>query len=186
VPTFPNLSPQNHVDIDQAHMSANPPIDQTSKMIIIVQELDGFLCRFTDDLRPYLLVQFVPLLLIPLMAVLTPSKYSHSHIWLWASAYYVAAKLAESTDRFVFRMTGENVSGHTVKHLLAAVVPIYILVMLHKRWMLTERVSELERWGWRRRREGGVVGVEEEAGGSVAADVEEGAEEKKGLLGHGS
>ncbi|EOX98067.1 Senescence associated gene 18 isoform 2, partial [Theobroma cacao] len=41
--------------------------------------------RFFDDLRPYALVQFVPCIAIPLMAILLPPMYTHSTFWLWAA-----------------------------------------------------------------------------------------------------
>ncbi|GAQ90032.1 hypothetical protein KFL_005910070 [Klebsormidium nitens] len=142
--------------------------------------------RLTDDLRPYLLVQFVPLLLLPALALLTPAKYSHSAAWLGAAACYAAAKLAEVGDGLVFRLSGAVVSGHTVKHLLAAAVPVYLLLMLHRRALLAERVSELERWGWGpgrgREKAGEATGQE-----GLFGDEEEGAaQESQGLLPRGS
>lgn len=142
--------------------------------------------RLTDDLRPYLLVQFVPLLLLPALALLSPAKYSHSALWLAAAACYAAAKLAEVGDGVVFRLSGAAVSGHTVKHLLAAAVPVYLLLMLHRRALLAERVSELERWGWGRgrgqERAGEAAGTEGRFG-----DEEQGAApETTSLLSRGS
>lgn len=71
------------------------------------------------DLRPYLIVQFYPLLAVPLVLALFPARYSRSWLWLVALSCYVLAKLAEVEDGLVFRHLG-LVSGHTVKHLLAA------------------------------------------------------------------
>ncbi len=47
-------------------------------------------CRFANDLRPYALVQFVPCLAIPIMAILLPPKYSHSSYWLWAAGHLLS------------------------------------------------------------------------------------------------
>ncbi|KAJ8899493.1 hypothetical protein K2173_018467 [Erythroxylum novogranatense] len=41
--------------------------------------------KFFDSLRPYVLVQFVPCIAIPLMAILLPPMYTHSTYWLWAA-----------------------------------------------------------------------------------------------------
>ena len=46
---------------------------------------EAVICRFFDDLRPYALVQFVPCIVIPLMAILLPPMYTHSTYWLWAA-----------------------------------------------------------------------------------------------------
>ncbi len=70
------------------------------------------------DLRAYALVQFLPMLLIPLMLVLYPGE-GVSARWLWAMlAVYGCAKLAEHFDRAIY--AGAPLSGHTLKHLLAA------------------------------------------------------------------
>lgn len=71
------------------------------------------------DLRPYLLVQFYPLLAIPfLMAVFRP-RYSAGHYMIFAVLLYVAAKVFEILDGPVFAAL-HQVSGHTLKHLIAA------------------------------------------------------------------
>lgn len=71
------------------------------------------------DLRPYGIVQFLPMLLIPLM-LLSFSGRGLRADWLWFTlAIYVAAKIAEHFDGPIFAATG-HLSGHSLKHLLAA------------------------------------------------------------------
>ena len=48
-------------------------------------------CRFFDDLHPYALVQFVPCIVIPIMAILLPPMYTHSTYWLWAAGLYISS-----------------------------------------------------------------------------------------------
>jgi hypothetical protein len=43
------------------------------------------LCSYFDDLRPYAVVQFVPCIAIPVMAIVIPPMYTHSSYWLWAA-----------------------------------------------------------------------------------------------------
>ena len=70
------------------------------------------------DLRPYAVVQFLPMLLIPLMLLLRPGAL-HAK-WLWASlGAYVGAKLAEHFDAAILDALG-GFSGHSIKHLLSA------------------------------------------------------------------
>jgi hypothetical protein len=71
------------------------------------------------DLRPYLLVQFYPLIAVPLVLVLFRPRYTGSAGWAVALGAYLLAKLAELADGAVFAL-GAVVSGHTLKHLLAA------------------------------------------------------------------
>jgi hypothetical protein len=69
------------------------------------------------DLRPYAVVQFLPLLLIPLL-LLRPGALHTG--WLWATlGAYIAAKLAEHFDGAILDAFG-LFSGHSLKHLLAA------------------------------------------------------------------
>jgi hypothetical protein len=74
--------------------------------------------RSTDDLRPYALVQFLPVLLIPLILVFYPRKGS-GPVWV-ALACYVAAKLLEALDARIFNALGHAISGHSLKHVVAA------------------------------------------------------------------
>ena len=84
------------------------------------------------DLRPYLLVQFYSMLAVILCAILFRSKYGHSR-WLFAAVgWYAAAKLFELLDQQVFAL-GRILSGHTVKHVAAAMAAYCILHMLRRR-----------------------------------------------------
>ncbi|GFY94722.1 senescence associated gene 18 [Actinidia rufa] len=88
---------------------------------------------FFDDLRPYALVQFVPCIAIPVMAILLPPMYTHSAYWLWAAGFYLLAKVEEAADKPIYKWTHHIVSGHTIKHLCAAMVPVFLTLMLAKR-----------------------------------------------------
>lgn len=74
------------------------------------------------DLRPYALVQFYPVLAIILMIALFPPRHDGTAKYLfWTLGWYVAAKLLEHFDPQIFALTGHLVSGHTLKHVAAAV-----------------------------------------------------------------
>jgi predicted membrane channel-forming protein YqfA (hemolysin III family) len=80
--------------------------------------------RGAGDLRPYLYVQFLPMLLIPATLLLRPMRIgtavvTPSSAWWAVLALYAAAKGMELADHAVFDALGA-VSGHTLKHLLAA------------------------------------------------------------------
>ncbi|KAG6792522.1 hypothetical protein POTOM_001673 [Populus tomentosa] len=102
--------------------------------------------RFFDDLRPYAVVQFVPCIAIPIMAILLPPMYTHSLYWLWAAGFYLLAKVEEAADKPIYKWTHHIVSGHTLKHLCAAMVPVFLTLMLAKRSIETERISLLQTW----------------------------------------
>jgi hypothetical protein len=71
------------------------------------------------DLRLYVLVQFFPLLLIPLIMALYRPRYTHGGAIFLALGFYAAAKVFEHFDHQIFIASG-FVSGHTLKHLAAA------------------------------------------------------------------
>lgn len=78
------------------------------------------------DLRPYALVQFLPMLLIPMMLILFRGELLQSR-WIWpALAAYVAAKVAEYFDAAIYS-AGGLVSGHSIKHLLAALAAWWLV-----------------------------------------------------------
>lgn len=70
------------------------------------------------DLRPYGLVQALPLVALPLLIALFPGELDDRPLAL-ALLLYGLAKLCELLDAPIFAL-GEVVSGHTLKHLLAA------------------------------------------------------------------
>ncbi|KAG5000085.1 hypothetical protein JHK87_021157 [Glycine soja] len=95
---------------------------------------------FFGDIRLYVLAQGASCIAIPLMATLLPPMYTHSAYWLWASGFYVLAMLQEAADRVIYLLTFHIVSGHTLKHLSAAMVPIILTVMLAKRSVYSEKL----------------------------------------------
>ena len=84
------------------------------------------------DLRPYLLVQFYPVVAIPIILALTPKAYTRTENLYSALAWYVGAKLYEILDDAVFSF-GNIVSGHTLKHIGAAVSCYMILSWIRQR-----------------------------------------------------
>lgn len=89
--------------------------------------------HFLDDLRFYGWIQFFPLLCLPVMVVVFKSPFTHQRFYVYALGFYALAKLAEVYDEAVFSTTLGHLSGHSLKHLLAAVAPFFILLMFRKR-----------------------------------------------------
>jgi len=84
------------------------------------------------DLRPYAIVQFLPMLLIPLVIVLYRTHSDLGRYVWWMIGFYVAAKGAEQLDEPLFAL-GNAVSGHTLKHLLASLAPASLVFGLMRR-----------------------------------------------------
>jgi hypothetical protein len=84
------------------------------------------------DLRPYGLVQFLPMVLIPLILLMFRSPFSGTK-YLWGMLVaYLAAKLAEFLDEPLFRVF-DPLSGHALKHLLAALGAYCFLLAIRRR-----------------------------------------------------
>lgn len=83
-----------------------------------------------DDLRPYFCVQFVPMLLIPcIVALFAPTELDTAYLLSSLGAYGLA-KLTEELDRPIFEATQGVISGHTIKHLCAALASFLMLHMI--------------------------------------------------------
>jgi surface polysaccharide O-acyltransferase-like enzyme len=78
------------------------------------------------DLRPYALVQFLPIVLMPLIMALFPKKYLSNKLLLCAFAWYFVAKALEHYDHQILNITGV-IGGHPVKHVAAAIAVLCIV-----------------------------------------------------------
>lgn len=72
------------------------------------------------DLRPYGLVQFLPILLIPMILLMFEEKFTHVRAIWWFLAWYLVAKIFEILDDQVFDWLG-LISGHSLKHVGAGI-----------------------------------------------------------------
>ena len=88
--------------------------------------------RGEGDLRFYALIQFYPLLAIPIILVCFPSQYTHIEAYWWLLVAYILAKLFEHFDVEVYNLLG-FISGHSLKHLTAASGLYLLLVFYQKR-----------------------------------------------------
>ena len=84
------------------------------------------------DLRPYALVQFLPLLLIPIIILRRRERSDLGRYLVGMIALYGAAKVFENYDASVFA-AGEIMGGHAIKHVLAALAPASLLIGLRRR-----------------------------------------------------
>jgi hypothetical protein len=84
------------------------------------------------NLNFYIVVQFYSILVIAILCVFFSSRYTCGGHILAVLGWYGVAKLAEIGDHQIFDM-GEVVSGHTAKHLIAALAAYGIVDMLRKR-----------------------------------------------------
>jgi hypothetical protein len=79
------------------------------------------------NVTPYGILQAFSVLVMLVMAIL-PSRYTRANDVYMIFAAYVAAKILEAMDWQVLEMAG--VSGHTLKHLAAALAGYFVLRMI--------------------------------------------------------
>jgi len=78
------------------------------------------------DLRLYFLVQYLPMLIIPMILILFKSEFSTTYGYWTLLFFYFIAKLCESFDTEIYTILGW-VSGHTLKHVFAACALYFLL-----------------------------------------------------------
>ncbi len=90
-----------------------------------VTESNGY-----GDLRYYAMVQFFPILAIPIILVAFNSHFSNISAYWWLLAFYIAAKIFEHYD-FEIQALLSVISGHSIKHIAAA-IGLYILLRAYE------------------------------------------------------
>lgn len=90
-----------------------------------------FYWHFTEandqgDLRFYAIVQFFPMLAIPIILLTFKSSFSQASGYWWLLVAYIAAKVFEHFDTVIHDLL-VVVSGHSIKHVAAA-IGVYILL----------------------------------------------------------
>jgi len=99
--------------------------------------------RGEGDLRLYNLVQFYPFVFIPLIILLfyTPNHRPVLLCLSWIIGWYLLAKLFELFDRAIYSRDGW-ISGHSLKHLAAAVATFYLVKMFRQKYLSSESLVE--------------------------------------------
>jgi hypothetical protein len=93
--------------------------------------------RGDGDLRFYAAVQGYGVL-VPLLVLFLPARYTRTSDLAVVAGWYIVAKLLETFDKQIFAASGHFVSGHTLKHLAAAMAAYWLLRMVQKRRPLLE------------------------------------------------
>ena len=84
------------------------------------------------NVMPYGILQAWSVIMLLILAVLEPSRYTRGNDILWVFAWYVIAKVLEFFDPQILAL-GHLVGGHALKHLAAAAAGIVVCWMLMKR-----------------------------------------------------
>jgi predicted membrane channel-forming protein YqfA (hemolysin III family) len=99
---------------------------------ILIGVISIFYWHIFGDLRIYLYVQLAPMISIILFIVLYPEKTKYKRYLIITFTFYLLAKIVEIYDREIFVMNHEMFSGHSLKHIFAALGAATILQMIRK------------------------------------------------------
>ena len=86
----------------------------------------------TENLLPYALVQYGTIAVVLVLCAVYRSRYTHGAYIVHVVAIYALAKVAEVLDWQIYAL-GQLVSGHTLKHLIAAFATYWLWRMLRLR-----------------------------------------------------
>ena len=84
------------------------------------------------DLRWYGMVQFFPLIAIPLTLWMYKSSNHYTREIVWMFLFFALTKLAETYDKAIYPLLSNTVSGHSLKHLSMAAAG-YEIALLFRR-----------------------------------------------------
>lgn len=109
-------------------------------LLMLLAPLSVLWWSASGDLAPYLFLQLLPLLLIPVVLLLYRARRSDVIGYGLAITAYAVAKVLELSDQPVFELLGV-VSGHTLKHVFAALAGLAIYHLLRARQRESVRAS---------------------------------------------
>jgi len=111
--------------------------ERLSRIVLVPMIMIGFgsvmVWHWFDDLRFYVWVQFMPMLVIPVMLLLYRKRYSHTYLLVLALLVYLLAKVLEVFDLQIFSLLQSAIGGHAMKHVVAAAGSGVLLWMLYVR-----------------------------------------------------
>lgn len=84
-------------------------------------------------LRPYAALQLATVLFVLISVIIKPKGKMPNSLFYWALGLYALAKVFEKHDHQVFDFLSNCLSGHSIKHILAALALYKILSFFQKK-----------------------------------------------------
>jgi hypothetical protein len=85
------------------------------------------------DLRWYAIVQFFPLIAIPLLLFLYQTPFNYSKEVILMFVFFGLAKFAEHFDKEIYRCLFNTISGHSLKHVFVAIAGYELVSLITRR-----------------------------------------------------
>jgi len=98
-------------------------------LLYIVGILSVIYWKYNNDLRPYILI----LIGVPLYIIVKHYKNIdlRNYIYIIIIANIIL-RLSEHNDHAIYKMTNNQISGHTLKHIFSGIGIFYVIIMLQK------------------------------------------------------
>ncbi|MDQ3190989.1 MAG: alkaline phytoceramidase [Bacteroidota bacterium] len=84
------------------------------------------------DLRLYALVQFYPVIAIPLILIFYKHPFNYTREVILIFIAFGIAKITEGLDEQIYSITG-FISGHSIKHIFMTIAGVFLVFMIKKR-----------------------------------------------------
>ena len=100
---------------------------------VIIGMLSVIYWHYADDLRFYIWLQAVTFLAITAVIFMYERRFTLRRYLLYTFGFYILSKFAEFSDSTIYSATNNLLSGHTLKHVLAALAVFSVYLMLRRR-----------------------------------------------------
>lgn len=94
-----------------------------------------------ENLNYYILVQFYPMVAIPLILIFFQPSFTKGNAYWWLLIAYALAKLCEHFDGQIYDAL-HFMSGHSIKHIIAA-MGLYKLLLSYEKRQLADKMIPL-------------------------------------------
>lgn len=102
----------------------------TALLVLLLGPVSVWVWSGTGNVLPWGAVQVGGMVLLLALTWVTPQPHALPVRWGWVTVIYALAKGFELADHAVFELTGQLVSGHTLKHLVASLAAWPVLTAL--------------------------------------------------------
>lgn len=102
----------------------------TAWFVLAAGLLAAYVHQRTGNVVPWALVQFGGMALVVALALLRPVGGATGLQLFGVIAFYAAAKLLEISDHAIFDATNHMISGHSLKHMVAALAALPVIAAI--------------------------------------------------------
>ena len=104
----------------------------TTAVVLLAAPISVWVWSQTSNVLPWVLVQAGGMVIILWLSFVAPRRHALPVELGWGIGLYAVAKLLEMSDSDVFEISGHAISGHSLKHWVAAAAALPVLRALQQ------------------------------------------------------